>query len=134
MWSLSDQGGVAFTKYWKCLKILKLQNCCKNRWIKMAGLYDQLHIMANYPTKYERYQTNDIRGVGFAKYNYVANARKLVQWSPERSHSAKKMRDVRTNELTYKHTKKELYLLILSSAGHNKYRTVIAIPNNISKS
>jgi hypothetical protein len=54
---------------------------------------------------------------------------------PLKSHiQQKKMRDVRTNELTGKQTEKELYLLILSSAGHNKYRTVIAIPNNISKS
>ena len=56
----------------------------------MAGLHDQLHFMANYPTKYEIYQTNDLRGVGFAKYNYVANAQKLIQLSPEKSHSAKK--------------------------------------------
>ena len=68
----------------------KLQNSCKNHWIKMAGLYDELHIMANYHTKYESYQKNDLGGVGFAKYNYVANARKLVQWSTEKSHSAKK--------------------------------------------
>jgi hypothetical protein len=63
----------------------------------MAGLYDQLHSMANYPTKYESYQTNDIRGVGFVKYNYVANARKLKNSItptiiPRKSHSAKQMR------------------------------------------
>jgi hypothetical protein len=52
-------------------------------------LHDQLHSMANYPTKYESYQTKDLRGVGFAKYNYVANARKLIQLSPEKSHLAK---------------------------------------------
>ena len=53
----------------------------------------------------------------------------------QKSHiQQQKMRDVRTNELTDKQTEKELYLLILSSAGHKKYRTVIAIPNNISKS
>ena len=32
--------------------------------IKIAGKYDQLHIMTNYPTKYESYQTNDLRGDG----------------------------------------------------------------------
>jgi hypothetical protein len=27
---------------------------------------DQLHIMTNYPTKYESYKTNNLRGVAFA--------------------------------------------------------------------
>ena len=35
---------------------------------------------------------------------------------------------------TNKQTEQELYLLILSYAGHTKYQTVIAVQNNISKS
>ena len=35
----------------------------------MARWYNQLHIMTNHSTKYERYRTNDIRGIGFIKWN-----------------------------------------------------------------
>ena len=36
--------------------------------------YDQLHNMTKYPTKYESYQTNDLRGVAFTMYYYIENA------------------------------------------------------------
>ena len=63
--------------------------------------------MANYPTKYESYQTNDIRGVGFVKYNYVANARKLKNSItptiiPRKVTFSKTDADVRIDELTDK--------------------------------
>ena len=35
----------------------------------MARWYNQLHIMTTHSTKYERYRTNDIRGIGFIKWN-----------------------------------------------------------------
>jgi hypothetical protein len=44
----------------------------------MAGKYDQLHIMTNYLTKYENYQTNNLRRVAFTKYNDIDIAWKLL--------------------------------------------------------
>jgi hypothetical protein len=49
------------------MKMSKSQNPYKNHQIKMVGYYDQLHIMTNYPTKYENCQTNNLRGVAFTK-------------------------------------------------------------------
>ena len=40
-----------------------IENYYKNCQIKMAGKYDQLHIMTTYPTKYESYQANNLREV-----------------------------------------------------------------------
>jgi hypothetical protein len=40
------------------MKTLRSQNSYKNSQIKLEGKYDQLHIMTNYPTKYENYRTN----------------------------------------------------------------------------
>jgi hypothetical protein len=53
---------------WKCMKMLKSHNSYKNCRIKMAGLYDQLHIITNNPTIYECDWTNDFRGVAFTKW------------------------------------------------------------------
>jgi len=33
--------------------------------------FDQPHIMTNYPTNYESFWTNKLRGVAFTKYNYI---------------------------------------------------------------
>ena len=52
----------------------KSQNPYNNHQIKMVGYHDQLHNMTNYPTKYENYQTNNLRGVVFTRYNYIKNA------------------------------------------------------------
>jgi len=38
----------------------------------MVVQYDHLHIMTNYPTKYESYQTNDLRGVALSMYTEIA--------------------------------------------------------------
>ena len=51
------------------MKTVRSHNSYKNCHIIIAGKYDQLHIMTNYPTKYESYQTNDLRGVAFTKIN-----------------------------------------------------------------
>jgi hypothetical protein len=53
------------------MKKFKSHNSYKNRPIKMMVMQDQVHIMTNYPTKYESYPTNDLRGVPFTKYNYI---------------------------------------------------------------
>ena len=37
----------------------------------MMVMQDQENIMTKYPTKYESYPTNDLRGVPFTKYNYI---------------------------------------------------------------
>jgi hypothetical protein len=49
-------------------------NSCKNCWIDMMELYDQLHSISNRSTKHERYYTYDTRGVAFTKNNYIENA------------------------------------------------------------
>ena len=46
-------------------KQMQSQNCNNNRRIKMKSKYDQLHTMTIYPTKYESYRTNDLKGVAF---------------------------------------------------------------------
>jgi hypothetical protein len=37
-------------------------------------LINKLHIKTKYPTKYESYQTNDLRGIALTKYNYIESA------------------------------------------------------------
>jgi len=37
----------------------------------MAVQYNQLHIMTNYPSKYQSFRTNELRGVAFTRYNYI---------------------------------------------------------------
>jgi hypothetical protein len=47
------------------LKTLKSHNTYKNCRFKMAIHYDQLHIMTNYPTKYESCRINKFREIVF---------------------------------------------------------------------
>ena len=48
------------------MKTVRSHNTYKNCHIIIVVKYDQLHIMTNYPTMYESYQTNNLRGFAFA--------------------------------------------------------------------
>ena len=51
------------------MKMLRSNNSYKNCWIKMAGKYDQLHIMTKHPTKYESYYIKKLIEVAITKWS-----------------------------------------------------------------
>lgn len=55
--------------YWNCKKTLTSPSSFENSGIKIERSYDQLEITTNYPTIYETYQTNDLRGVALIKWS-----------------------------------------------------------------
>ena len=64
----------------------------------MKSKYDQLHTMTIYPTKYESYRTNDLKGVAF------------TMWSGTYEQIEKRrMRDIKELAMRYKRKKSLCY-------------------------
>ena len=75
IWKLSDQRPQRncihkVQLYWICMMTLKSHNSYNNHWIKMVW-YNMINYtsVTNHPTKYERYWTNDLRGIAFTKWS-----------------------------------------------------------------
>jgi hypothetical protein len=57
------------------MKTLRSYNSYKNCQNHNSGKTWSTNHHDNYPTKYESYQTNDLRGVVFTMYNYIENVK-----------------------------------------------------------
>ena len=84
--------------YWKCMKTVRSHNSYKNCHIIIAGKYDQLHILTNYPTKYESYQTNNLRGVAFTNITLLKLHENLKSPTTPTNIAESKWRDYRINQ------------------------------------